>query len=167
MKGKLIFVVLGTQKFQCNRLLKQIDRLVEEQKITDPVFAQKGHSDYIPQYYPSVDFLNKEDFEQKMEECSLLITHSGVGTILLGIRHGKPVIVFPRLKKYKEHVDDHQWDIAKAFGKKHLVLVCGEEDSLENIIRESETFDFQPYESHRAQMLQTIETYLREEIENV
>ena len=47
MKGKLIFVVLGTQKFQCNRLLKQIDRLVE-----DPVFAQKGHSDYIPQYYP-------------------------------------------------------------------------------------------------------------------
>ena len=25
MKGKLIFVVLGTQKFQCNRLLKQID----------------------------------------------------------------------------------------------------------------------------------------------
>ena len=103
MKGKLIFVVLGTQKFQCNRLLKQIDRLVEEQKITDPVFAQKGHSDYIPQYYPSVDFLNKEDFEQKMEECSLLITHSGVGTVLSGIRHGKPVIVFPRLKKYKEH----------------------------------------------------------------
>lgn len=125
MKGKLIFVVLGTQKFQCNRLLKQIDRLVEEQKITDPVFAQKGHSDYIPQYYPSVDFLNKEDFEQKMEECSLLITHSGVGTILSGIRHGKPVIVFPRLKNIKNMWMTTNGTLQKLLGKTSGVGMWG------------------------------------------
>lgn len=45
----MIFVVLGTQKFPLNRLLKEIDDLVGSGKITEPVFAQIGWSDYIPQ----------------------------------------------------------------------------------------------------------------------
>ena len=47
----MIFVVVGTQKFQLNRLLKVFDTLLEEEKIDQEVFAQIGNSDYIPKNY--------------------------------------------------------------------------------------------------------------------
>ena len=35
----MIFVTLGTQKFQLNRLLKQLDKYIEQGQITDKVMA--------------------------------------------------------------------------------------------------------------------------------
>ena len=40
----MIFITLGSQKFQFNRLLKAIDKLVEQGKIKEEVFAQIGIS---------------------------------------------------------------------------------------------------------------------------
>ena len=42
----MIFITLGSQKFQFNRLLKAVDDLIEHKKIQDEVFAQTGYSDY-------------------------------------------------------------------------------------------------------------------------
>lgn len=160
----MIFVVLGTQKFQCNRLLKEIDRLVADGTIQDEVFAQRGCSDYEPQNYHFADFLTKEEFEKRVEDSTLLITHSGVGTILSALNHHKPVIVYPRLKKYKEHVDNHQLDIATAFSKKKIVLMCSEEDDLAQVIEQSKDFSFGTYVSQRENVLQTIRGYIQKEV---
>lgn len=160
----MIFVVLGTQKFQCNRLLKKLDDLVGEGKINEEVFAQKGNSDYEPHHISYTKFLQKHEFESKIRECSLLITHSGVGTIISGVSYQKPVIVFPRLKKYKEHVDDHQLDIARAFQKKKLVLMCGEKDDLYEIIQISKIYKFSEYVSQQGRIIDEIRNYLREEV---
>ena len=159
----MIFVVLGTQKFQCNRLLEQIDELISQGIIRDKVFAQKGNSDYEPKNYEYVDFVEKQQFEELIEQCDLLVTHSGVGTILSGKNHGRPVIVFPRLKKYGEHVDDHQLDIARAFGKKNLVFMCGENDNLGELIEKARDHSFDKYVSQRTKMIQIIEDYIKEE----
>ena len=47
----MIFIILGSQKFQFNRLLQTIDNLVERGVVTDEVLAQSGYSDYEPRYY--------------------------------------------------------------------------------------------------------------------
>lgn len=47
----MIFITLGSQKFQFNRLLKAVDELVAAGKIKDEVFAQIGYSDYKPMNY--------------------------------------------------------------------------------------------------------------------
>lgn len=52
----MIFVTLGTQKFQLNRLLKQLDKYIEQGQITDKVIAQIGYSDYLPKRYEYIDF---------------------------------------------------------------------------------------------------------------
>ena len=44
----MIFITVGSQKFQFNRLLEQIDLLIENKIIKEEVFAQIGSSDYIP-----------------------------------------------------------------------------------------------------------------------
>ncbi|MDO4340597.1 MAG: glycosyltransferase [Eubacteriales bacterium] len=130
----MIFVVCGTQKFALNRLLKAVDDLVAAGKIQEEVFVQKGHSDYPLKHCKSADFLDVAVFDSKIKDCSLLITHGGIGTILAGKKFSKPIIVFPRLERYGEHVDDHQRQIAKEFSSRELVMMCEDTAELENCI---------------------------------
>lgn len=47
-----IFITLGSQKFQFNRLLIAVDKLCEKNIICgDDVFAQTGYSDYVPRNF--------------------------------------------------------------------------------------------------------------------
>jgi UDP-N-acetylglucosamine transferase subunit ALG13 len=141
----MIFVVLGTQKFQLNRLLKQIDEYVAEGLINEKVVAQIGNSDYVPKSYTYYRFLDKNQFEAYIESASIIITHSGVGSIITALKTKKKIIVYPRLKKYNEHVDNHQLDIAKAFAKKGYVLCCNEDEDLLEVLEKSKTFSFEEY----------------------
>lgn len=58
----MVFITLGSQKFQFNRLLKKADELILTGIIKDQVFVQTGYSDYIPQNYQYKPFLNREEF---------------------------------------------------------------------------------------------------------
>lgn len=156
----MIFVVLGTQKFQLNRLLKTLDQYVEEGKLQEEILAQIGYSDYLPKRYQYVDFLDKDDFDKTIEKADVVISHSGVGSIITAMNANKPVIVYPRLAKYREHIDDHQLEIAHAFAKKKYVLCCDEEDSLLEKIKQSRTFQFEKYVSQREKIVAIISDFL-------
>lgn len=130
----MIFVTLGTQKFQLNRLLIELDRLVEQKLLNDDIYAQIGNSTYYPKYYSYSKLLSRDDYERMINECDLLITHAGVGTILQGLKLKKKIIVFPRLERFNEHVDDHQLQIASNFANKNYVLMCKDESDLEKMI---------------------------------
>ena len=60
----MIFVTLGSQKFQFNRLLRKIDELIESGIIDEKVFAQTGYSDYKPVFYESEDYISREVFQK-------------------------------------------------------------------------------------------------------
>ena len=156
----MIFVAVGTQKFQLNRLLKSIDDLVEKGQLKGEVFAQIGHSDYMPRNYGYQDFLSKDDFQSCISRCDLLITHSGVATIIAGLKLNKRVVVVPRLAKFGEHVDDHQIQIAKSFSEQNLVLMCGETDDLAETAERAMTHTFAKYVSQRDLVTRTIREYL-------
>lgn len=96
----MIFITLGSQKFQFNRLLEQVDKLIEEGKITEEVFAQSGYSDYEPKNYRFKNFLDRDEFIRVMRECDKVITHGGTGAIIGAVKQGKKVIALPRLAKY-------------------------------------------------------------------
>jgi UDP-N-acetylglucosamine transferase subunit ALG13 len=68
------------------------------------------------------------------KKARLIITHAGVGSIITALRFRKPVIVVPRLKKFNEHVNNHQLQIAKAFEKEGKVVACYDIKDLEKII---------------------------------
>lgn len=152
----MIFVTLGTQKFQLNRLLRLLDGLYEKGLLKEEAFAQIGYSDYKPLYFEYIDFLEKDAFDQKIQESSLVITHSGVGSMIAAVNAGKPTIVFPRLCKYGEHVDDHQLEIAAAFSLKNFVLCCGENDSLQELIVKALTHKFDRYVSSTEHIVEIV-----------
>lgn len=156
----MVFVAVGTQKFPFNRLLKGIDELIEQGQLKDEVFAQIGHSDYVPRNYLYKDFLSKEDFQSHISGCDVLITHSGVATIITGMKLEKPVVVVPRFADYGEHVDDHQLQIAESFSTKNLVLMCRDVEELAQLVNCAKTHTFSTYVSQKARVIQTIRDYL-------
>jgi UDP-N-acetylglucosamine transferase subunit ALG13 len=118
----MIFVSVGTQKFQFNRLLQYIDELIDEGVIKEEVFAQIGYSTYTPKNYRFTNFLNEEDFGKRIMMCDIYITHGGVGSINQGLHLGKKIIACPRLHKFNEHIDDHQIELVdKFFESKYLL----------------------------------------------
>lgn len=157
----MIFVILGTQKFQLNRLLRLLDECVGSGAVTDRIVAQTGHSDYGPKNYEYRPFMDKYDFEQHIKDSDVVISHSGVGSVMTALRQEKPVIVFPRLAKFGEHVDDHQIEIARTFADRGYVLLCRESDDLPALIEKAKTYVFSKYESQTEQIIALIEGYLR------
>ena len=81
----MIFVTLGSQKFQFNRLLKAVDELQTDEKI----FAQIGYSDYKPQNYKYKEFLDREEFAAWEQKADIVITHGGTGAIIGAVKIGR------------------------------------------------------------------------------
>lgn len=156
----MIFVTLGSQNFQFNRLLIEIDRLVEEGKITEEVFAQIGYSDYKPKNYKFNKFLNRDEFNDIMSKCDKVITHGGTGAIIGAIKKRKKVIAIPRLSEFGEHVDDHQLQITKQFSDMNLSRSINKIDELEECLVEIEKLKFNFYVSNTKNILDSIEDFI-------
>lgn len=156
----MIVVTLGTQKFQMDRLIKAIDELAPT--IGEEVFIQLGHSTYVPKNCQYQEFVDAGEFQKMIESCSVLITHSGVGTIMRAIHAGRPVVVVPRLARYHEHVDDHQVQIAQAFAVKGCVLSCENLEQLSEMIHEARTYSFKPYDMPESSVEDIILDYIHQ-----
>ena len=156
----MIFVTLGSQKFQFNRLLKEIDRLIEENEVNEEVFAQIGYSDYQPKNYHYKNFLDREEFNEIMSRCDKVITHGGTGAIVGAIKKGKKVIAVPRLARYGEHVDDHQLQIVKQFSEMNLVTGILDVINLEEQLDKIAYIEFNDYESNTENIIQSIQNYI-------
>lgn len=158
----MILVTVGSQKFQFNRLLQEIDRLIEKGIITEEVFAQIGVSDYKPQFYKYVDFMAQEEFEKKMYEASIIITHAGTGVIVNAVKKEKKVIALPRLAKYGEHVDDHQIQLIKEFEQLNFIESVYKIENLENAIKNVKVKKYNKYISNADTIIDSIEKFIKE-----
>lgn len=156
----MIFITLGSQKFQFNRLLKEIDKLIGDKKLGSDVYAQIGYSDYLPENYEYKKFLSRDEFSNIINKSDIVITHGGTGAIIGALKKGKKVIAIPRLSKYKEHVDNHQLDIVNEFAKKGLILSSENIEELGLKIKEIESLNFEKYISNTNNFVNDIEEYI-------
>ena len=156
----MIFVTLGSQKFQFDRLLQKLDELVERGVITEEITAQIGASTYLPKHYEYVRFMDREQFAATMDRCDIVVTHGGTGVIITAVKKGKKVIAVPRLAKYKEHVDDHQLQLLHQFDELQIICACYELENFEAEYREIRNKQFRPYVSNTHVIIESIEEYL-------
>lgn len=156
----MIFVTLGSQKFQFNRLLKEIDKLVEEGKVKEKIFAQIGYSDYKPKNYDYKEFVDRDEFQKQMSKSDIVITHGGTGAIITAVKQGKKVIAIPRLAKYEEHVDDHQIQIVEEFEKSGIIMAVYDTKDLKKALDNIKNMTFEKYESNTKNIIDDIENFI-------
>lgn len=118
----MIFVTVGGRPYPFDRLFRKLDELVANGTIKERIFAQIGTSKYIPSNYNYTDFVTQEEFAQRINESSIVISHGASGSIMKALSAKKKVIAVTRLEKYGEHIDNHQIQINKAFGDNHYVV---------------------------------------------
>lgn len=104
----MIFITVGTHEQGFDRLLKEIDFLIEKGVIKEKVFAQTGYSKYKPNNYEYKDMIGYDDMDEYVKKSNIVITHGGPASIFHPIQYGKTPIVVPRNPEFNEHVDDHQ-----------------------------------------------------------
>ncbi|MBR4040436.1 MAG: beta(1,3)galactosyltransferase EpsH [Clostridia bacterium] len=160
----MIFITLGSQKFQFDRLLRAMDDLAASGAVSHEIFAQTGASTYIPVHFPSKPFLDTDVFKETIRRADIVVTHGGTGAIVNAVKLSKKVIVVPRLACYGEHVDDHQLQIMRTFADLNLVLPCENTDSLVQKIAAAERMTFRSYQSNTHSIVDSIDGYIQEQI---
>ncbi|MBO0589174.1 glycosyltransferase [Sporosarcina sp. E16_8] len=143
----MIFVTLGTQRFQMNRIITEIDKLVEQKKISSSdIIIQSGISNKS-KYVRCSPFMEESEFNREVEKCEILVTHAGTSSIIKGLKHNKKVIVIPRLKEYGEHVDNHQLEIAGVFHTQSFVKAIDDISDLWCTLGRIKTTEMETYKS--------------------
>lgn len=114
----MIFVTCGSSPVGFERLMRAVEALppseltVQHGPVASPLCAT------------AYDFLPFGRIVELMQEADLVVSHAGVGSILCALQAGHVPIVFPRLKRHGETVDDHQVELARALAERGIVLVA-------------------------------------------
>ncbi|MEW4309201.1 glycosyltransferase [Rossellomorea marisflavi] len=154
----MIFVTLGTQKFQLLRLLNLLDELIKNGVIKERVLVQAGYTQINSDRMELHKFLSKTDMEMFIKSSNLVIAHGGTSSIIQALSHEKKVLAVPRLKKFHEHVDDHQLDIVSEFKKKNYleVYLDNDSESLAKQINKLRHTNYKKYTNDNKRLLEDI-----------
>lgn len=131
----MIFVITGTGQWPFDRLVKEVDRLIENDIIKEKVFIQLGSCTYEPKHCLWERFLSFGEMCKGIEEANTVLAHACAGITLLSIQIGHQPIIIPRRKKYGELVDDHQLSFSNKIKTTRLVKVIYDIKEIENTIQ--------------------------------
>lgn len=159
----MIYVTLGTQDKSFVRLLKAIQKEIDNGTIKDRVVVQAGCTIFDSKDMEIFDLVSLDTFNKYMDECTILITHGGVGSIIDGIKRDKIVIAVPRLKEFKEHTNNHQLQITENFGEKGYIIPVLNMDNLHNALIKAKKFKPKKYKSNNQKFLKLIKKYIDED----
>jgi UDP-N-acetylglucosamine transferase subunit ALG13 len=131
----MIFVTVGTHEQPFDRLIRAIDQLKKEGKITEEVIMQIGYSQYEPVCCTWQRLYPYQQMMEWVEKARIVITHGGPSSFIMPLQIGKIPIVVPRQKQYGEHVNDHQLAFARAVAQRQKNIVVVEDvEKLEDIL---------------------------------
>jgi UDP-N-acetylglucosamine transferase subunit ALG13 len=116
----VILVTTGTNGSSFDRLLAEVAGL----GVAEELVVQYGPSTIRPANAVCVPYMSFSELRDRVREARVVITHGGVGSILLSIMNGKRPIVVPRLARYGEAVDDHQLGLTRRLAESGFVTLA-------------------------------------------
>lgn len=156
----MILVLLGTQNNSFHRLLEEIQKNIDDGNIKDEVIVQKGYTKFESKDMILYNQVPIEEMKKLINRADLIITHGGVGSIITSIEQGKKVIAVPRLKKYNEHVNDHQLDIIKSFDEMGYIIGIEDVTQLSKALEKVKKFEPKEYVQNTGNIIKIIEEFI-------
>lgn len=118
----MIFVTVGTNEARFDRLLAALDALPGGEELV----VQHGPSPLRPAGAACVDFLPFGGLVEHVRRARVVITHAGVGSIMVCLANERRPLVMPRLRAQGEAVDDHQVGLAERLERAGLVRMISD-----------------------------------------
>lgn len=127
----MILVTVGSSDFQFDRLIRGIEVIETDEEI----LVQHGPSTVRPKGAMCVPYLAFHELVEAVRNARVVITHAGVGSVLVAQMNGKKPIVVPRLARYGEVVDDHQLHFAERLAREEMVALVSDPAGLQQAVR--------------------------------
>ncbi len=159
----MIFVTLGTQDKPFERLIKAVEEQVIRGNIKDEVIVQAGFTKYKSEKIKILEYIPIDEFEKYIKQADIIITHAGVGSIIMALENNKKVIAGARLKQYGEHVNDHQLQILDNFSENGYILKLDRFEDLDKVLEKAKNFVPKKFESNNKNFVNS----LRDEMQNL
>lgn len=156
----MVLVLVGTQNNSFERLLNSVQECVNKKIINEKVVIQRGYTKFQSDTMDIAQFYGPSELSRLQDEANLIITHGGVGSIINSLLKGKKVIVVPRLKKYHEHVNDHQMQIAKKYETEGYVKCVYDISNLGDVIKSMKDFEPKKYVVEDTKIIPIISNYI-------
>lgn len=154
----MILVITGTSPYRFDRLIKEMDSIAKENH--EEVIIQTGRIGYKIQNTKQFKFLSNKEFTKLYESARLIVSHSGIGSIITALHHNKPIIIVPRMKKHGENLDDHQLEIASEIEKEGIATVVYDVRNLEKLIKNGHAYPIRGFKSERTILIEKLGRYL-------
>ena len=120
----MIFVTIGTSE-PFDRLLRALPRAGDEELV-----VQAGESSLQLDNARHLPYVSFERLVELVRAARVVVTHAGVGTIMVALANGKRPVVMPRLARFGEAVDDHQLGLARRLADAGIVTLAEDEVGL-------------------------------------
>ena len=156
----MILILLGTQNNSFHRLLEEVQKNIDNNNIKEEVIVQNGYTKFQSKDMKMYNQLPTEKINDLIDKADFIITHGGVGSIITSITKHKKVIAVPRLKKYKEHVNDHQLDIIDSFTEKGYILGIHNVEELELALKNVKEFQPKEYIKNTGNIIKIVEDFI-------
>ncbi len=156
----MILVLLGTQNNDFTRLLKEVQKNIDNGMIQEEVIVQAGSTKFESKDMKMFSLIPTDELLKLQEQARIIITHGGVGSIISSIKMGKKVIAIPRLAKYGEHVNDHQIQIVESFASNGLIKGVFNIEELGKTLEKIEEFSPTVFKSNTENMIKIIENFI-------
>lgn len=156
----LILVLLGTQDKPFTRLLKAVDKAINDGYINEEVIAQVGYTKYNSKNIKTFNLIPSDKYEEIINSASLIITHAGIGSILTGLKYNKKIIGAARLKEYGEHTNNHQLQILEELSSNGYILRLDDFDNMKSVLEQVKKFKPIKYKSNNKNFVKLVEDYI-------
>lgn len=156
----MILILLGTQDNSFHRLLEEVQALIDKKVITEKIIVQAGRTKYESKDMEIHSLMPEEELKEIMKKADLVITHGGVGSIVMALKMEKKVIAVPRLSEFGEHINNHQIQIIETFNSQEFLIGITDLKELGNALEKDKEFKPKKFKSETEHMINLIEEFI-------
>jgi UDP-N-acetylglucosamine transferase subunit ALG13 len=120
-----VLVSLGTSPFPFTRLVRRLAAVLPAHV---EVVWQVGSTPVGELPGRVVTTLGHDDLVSEMHAADVVVCHAGVGSALTALATGRSPVLVPRRVGAREHVDEHQLQIARALAARGLAVAASAAD---------------------------------------
>lgn len=121
---RAVVTVGTTESYGFRRLFESLVPLLEGCE----VLWQTGTTDVGSLGIPGRPHVDHDEMLAAVAAADVVVAHAGTGAALTAIELGKCPVLVPRLARYREHIDDHQLQIAAELARRNIAVACAPQD---------------------------------------
>lgn len=169
----MILVLFGTQDKPFKRMLDYILQAINENIIpeNEKIYIQIGEMKYNKEEieknpkYKNIEFFvfkSNDEFQKLITESEYIITHAGAGTMVSAASLSKKMIIIPRKFKNKEHVNDHQMQLAQKFTEEGYGLLVQNYEDFKKAVSQIKNLQSKSYKSNNEKFCENLDKIINE-----